>query len=671
MSQITLTIDGKICNGSAGQTILEVARTNDIYIPTLCYLEGLSPIGACRMCVVEVEGNAKLLTSCTTPANDGMVVHTATDKLKAYRKEILELMFAGRNHFCMFCSQSGDCELQRLAIEHGMDSVRYPFLYAPFHNDTSKETIQMDHNRCILCLRCIRVCAEKVGAHTLDLEKRGWNTNVVADLGHLLGQSESCVDCGACAQVCPTGAITIRDFVYRGRRNDCDDVVESVCPLCSMGCKIKAYVRTGSVTRVEGTETSSPDGGQLCFKGRWELPKSTERDRVAVPMIREGSSFREASWDEALDLVATKMKGASKDKMGVLVSDLSSNEDLSSYAALFRYGLKLGKYDVFNGDVSRGFLKGMEPVAMQKVRPFTAAHNILESDVIMTVGADPQEEAPVVASYVRVGAIKNGASVINVSGDGAPFPGVTDSDLRVDESDMESFLGGLCAMVADVKSGKDIDTSELAERFDLEAASVCEAVKLLAGAKKPVFVVGRKAAKFPKAVTAVTNVAIVSGGTFDDGLAVVPLMTSGNSLGTLHSMLGQESWLGEGDLDVLFVSSTGLVDEDPDTLDAMTKSRFTVVHTPFMVHPLVNMADVILPAQAWFEVGGHYCSLEGENRKAEVIVKPDDERLGVDEVVSGLADRLGVTLDRSCSVGPCESVFLSEVAPDRAKTVEL
>ena len=250
MSEITLVIDGVECKGSQGDTILQVARANDVYIPTLCFMDGLTPIGSCRMCVVEAEGSNKLLTACTSPVTEGMKILTKTDRLIQYRRQILELLFAGRNHFCMFCSQSGDCELQRLAIEHGMDSVRYPFLYSDFHNGASDPNIQVDHNRCILCLRCIRVCSEKVGAHTLDLEKRGWGTTVTADLGQQLGKSETCVTCGACAQVCPTGTITLRDFVYRGRRTDCDSQVETLCPLCPVGCKIKAYVRTGSVVRV-------------------------------------------------------------------------------------------------------------------------------------------------------------------------------------------------------------------------------------------------------------------------------------------------------------------------------------------------------------------------------------------------------------------------------------
>ncbi len=431
MSDITLVIDGVECRAAKGDTILQVARRNEIYIPTLCWMEGLTPIGSCRMCVVEVEGNPKLLTACTTPAENGMKIHTKTEKLKQYRLQILELLFAGRNHFCMFCSQTGDCELQRLAIEHGMDKVRYPFLYEPFHNDATDPNIQLDHNRCILCLRCIRVCAEKVGAHTLDLEKRGWGTNITADLGKMLGESDTCVSCGACAQVCPTGTITLRDFVYRGRRNDCDDQVESICPLCSLGCRIKAYVRTGSVARVEGLSANSPDGGQLCHKGRWGLPKSTERDRLTAPMIRTGSSFREASWEEALNLIASKLSSASKaNRAGALLSELSTDEELSVVSSFFRDTMNMEKVDGFYGNMLRGFVKGFQPFADQGIRPFTGAHNILESDAIVVIGANPQEEAPVAASYIRVSTIIERAKLINLSAGKNPFDGITDADIR-------------------------------------------------------------------------------------------------------------------------------------------------------------------------------------------------------------------------------------------------
>jgi NADH dehydrogenase/NADH:ubiquinone oxidoreductase subunit G len=348
---IKLHFDGKECTGSMGQTILEVALANGIKtIPTLCWLEGLHPVGACRMCVVEVEGSPKMLTACTSPAEDGMRILTQTEKLKEYRKQILELLFAGRNHFCMYCSTSGDCELQNLAIEHGMDSVRYPYLFPIIENDTTSNDFMVDRNRCVLCSRCIRTCSEIVGACSLGFEKRGWVANIISDLGEKFGNSSTCVSCGACAQACPTGTITIREQAYRGRLKDCDRTVESVCPLCVMGCKIKAYVRNNYLVRIEGVRNSnSPDGGQLCRKGRIELLRVIERPRFTSPMIRSGTGFRETSWEEALDLIAEKIERADKSKSGAVASLMAPIDSLKYYAEFFR---ELGiKTDCREGDV--------------------------------------------------------------------------------------------------------------------------------------------------------------------------------------------------------------------------------------------------------------------------------------------------------------------------------
>jgi NADH dehydrogenase/NADH:ubiquinone oxidoreductase 75 kD subunit (chain G) len=683
MKEITLNFDGKDCKGIIGDTILEVAQKNDVYIPTLCYLKGLSPIGACRMCVVEVEKNPKLLTSCTTPAADGMVVHTKTEKLHNYRKQILELLFAGRNHFCMYCSQSGDCELQRLAIEHGMDSVRYPFLYAPFENDATHPDLMMDHNRCVLCLRCIRVCAEKVGAHTLDLQKRGWSATVCADMGMKLGDSSTCVSCGACAQVCPTGTITIRELAYRGRRKDCDDVVESVCPLCSVGCKIKAYVRTGSVARVEGTGTESPDGGQLCHMGRWWLPESTERERVAVPMIREGAHFREASWEEALALVAEKIKPAAESgKAGALVSSLCTDEELALFSAFYRDALKVD-IDTFDGDILRGFVKGFEPFKAQGVRPFTGAHNILDSDLVVNLCADPQDEAPVVASYVRVAVLRNNAKMVFVGNMANPFEGLTDESIRLGGSCGEPvFLQGLAqALMALAESKVELDGMTALDNYEKSLCKVAELagitrekaenlVKLLASAEKPVFILGKNLAKSPAAVTAAVNLAIAARSFFEDGLGIVPLVSSGNSLGSINTCVSDEPWLRANDKDFLYVYSTGMIPEDEDSLAAISRSGFSVIQTPYLVRPLVNLADVLLPAPAWFERSGHFCTIEGERRRLNVIVPPVAALKGLSSVFDGVARDIGISVGRP-ETAPCEQFFVSSVSPELAKMAAL
>jgi formate dehydrogenase major subunit len=541
----------------------------------------------------------------------------------------------------------------------------------------------MDHNRCVLCLRCIRVCAEKVGAHTLDLQKRGWAATVCADMGQKLGESSTCVSCGACAQVCPTGTITIRELAYRGRRKDCDDIVESVCPLCSVGCRIKAYVRTGSIARVEGTGTESPDGGQLCHMGRWWLPESTERERVAVPMIREGAHFREASWEEALSLIASRIKPAAEQgKAGALVSSLCTDEELSIFSAFYRDAMKMD-IDTFDGDILRGFVKGFEPFRIQGVRPFTGAHNILESDLVVNLCADPQDEAPVVASYVRVAVLRNNAKLIFAGGIADPFDGLTDVSIRLNETCKEpEFLKNLTAcLVALAESKVELDgmtaldsyakaLGEFASVAEINRETAEEIVKLIAAAEKPVFVLGKTLAKNPDVVAAAGNLAIAARAFFSDGLGIVPLLSSGNSLGAVNTCVADQPWLRTKELDFLYVYSTGMIPEDEDSLAAISRSGFSVIQTPYLVRPLVNLADVLLPAPAWFERSGHFCTIEGERRRLNVIVPPQANLKGLSSVFETIAKDLGIRVERP-ETAPCAEFFVSKVSPELAKMAAL
>ncbi len=205
---ITLKIDGKEVSAREDETILQVARDNGIDIPTLCYLEGLSAWGACRMCMVEVTGSPKLMAACATKVKEDMDVTTNSDRLKGYRKIILELLFSERNHVCSVCVSNGDCELQTLAQECGVDHVRMPYRFPKEQVDSSHELFRYDANRCILCTRCIRVCDEIEGAHTWDAMGRGIDCNPVVDLNLPWGNSKTCTNCGKCVQVCPTGALS-------------------------------------------------------------------------------------------------------------------------------------------------------------------------------------------------------------------------------------------------------------------------------------------------------------------------------------------------------------------------------------------------------------------------------------------------------------------------------
>ncbi len=205
---ITFKIDDKDVSAVAGQTILEVARENDIGIPTLCFLKGLTPIGACRICLVEVKGSPKLLPACVTKAAEGMEVITNSPRLQEYRRTIVELLFAERNHVCSVCVSNNNCELQDLARRVGMTNVRVPYRYPRLTVDATHARFSADHNRCILCARCVRVCDEIEGAHTWDTMGRGIDCRVITDMNQPWGSSESCTSCGKCVHVCPTGTLT-------------------------------------------------------------------------------------------------------------------------------------------------------------------------------------------------------------------------------------------------------------------------------------------------------------------------------------------------------------------------------------------------------------------------------------------------------------------------------
>jgi bidirectional [NiFe] hydrogenase diaphorase subunit len=220
MSVKTLQIDGRMLTGMEGETIFSVAWENGIKIPRLCHVGGLPDIGACRLCLVEVEGQKRLQAACLTPVQEGMVIHTNTPRLKAHRKLIVELLMAERNHVCAVCVANGACELQSLAAALGIDHVRVRYQFPKLPVDVTHERFGMDHNRCILCTRCVRVCDQVEGAHTWDIAGRGMQSRIISDLGEPWGQSDSCTGCGKCVEVCPTGALFAKGKSVAEMRKD-------------------------------------------------------------------------------------------------------------------------------------------------------------------------------------------------------------------------------------------------------------------------------------------------------------------------------------------------------------------------------------------------------------------------------------------------------------------
>jgi bidirectional [NiFe] hydrogenase diaphorase subunit len=204
---VTLKINDQDVSGREDETILDVAREHNLSIPTLCQVNGLTNVGACRLCLVEIKGISKLLPACTTFVTEGIEVFTASERLRKYRRMTVEMLFAEGNHICSVCVENGHCELQDLAVGMGIDHIRLPYFYPKRDVDASHQRFALDSNRCVLCTRCVRVCAEVEGAHTWDVMGRGIQSCVITDLNQPWGDSDTCTSCGKCVQVCPTGAL--------------------------------------------------------------------------------------------------------------------------------------------------------------------------------------------------------------------------------------------------------------------------------------------------------------------------------------------------------------------------------------------------------------------------------------------------------------------------------
>ncbi|MEB3193990.1 MAG: bidirectional hydrogenase complex protein HoxU [Cyanobacteriota bacterium] len=211
MSVLTLQIDGQPVAVPEGATLLDACRAAGVAVPVLCHLDGLSPVAACRLCLVEVEGLSRPQPACATAAMEGLVVHSHTPQLGAFRRMAVELFFAEGNHVCAFCVANGSCELQDVAVQVGMDHSRFPYQYPQRRVDASHPLFSLDHNRCILCTRCVRVCDEIEGAHVWDVASRGAHCHIIAGLDQPWGEVEACTSCGKCVEVCPTGALFHKD----------------------------------------------------------------------------------------------------------------------------------------------------------------------------------------------------------------------------------------------------------------------------------------------------------------------------------------------------------------------------------------------------------------------------------------------------------------------------
>lgn len=321
---INLTINGKKLIAQEGKTILQAARENGIFIPTLCDNPHLEPYGGCRLCLVELEGVRRPFSSCTTPVTEGMKVRTDTPYIEKLRKTVVELLLSDHPNDCMVCESAGNCKLQELAYLYGLRSNRFYGQRRQYHVKDGNPFLERDMEKCILCGLCVRVCDEVQGVGAIDISYRGFKSKVCPPFEKDL----NCEFCGQCVSVCPTGALTGKIWAKRGRQHL--KKVDTTCAYCGTGCSITLEVKDNEVARIY-SKPDTHNQGWLCVKGRFGFEFIKSKDRLKTPLIKKDGKLQEAGWDEALSLIADKFTEIKKqhgaDALAGLSSARCTNED--------------------------------------------------------------------------------------------------------------------------------------------------------------------------------------------------------------------------------------------------------------------------------------------------------------------------------------------------------
>ncbi|MEZ2408226.1 formate dehydrogenase subunit alpha [Bosea sp. RCC_152_1] len=423
---VTLTIDGQSVTVPAGTSVMAAAMSLGTKIPKLCATDSLEPFGSCRLCLVEIEGRRGTPASCTTPAEDGMVVRTQSENLSGLRKGVMELYISDHPLDCLTCSANGDCELQDMAGAVGLREVRYGYegenhVFAKgkdgavnenwLAKDTSNPYFTYDPSKCIVCNRCVRACEEVQGTFALTITGRGFDSRVAAGPTDFLGSE--CVSCGACVQACPTATLMENKVIEHGQP---EHSVVTTCAYCGVGCSFKAEMQGDRVIRMVPYKDGKANEGHSCVKGRFAWGYATHTDRITKPMIRAKITdpWREVSWEEAINYAASEFKRIQaqygRESVGAITSSRCTNEEVFLVQKLVRAAFRNNNVDtcarVCHSPTGYGLRTTLGTSA--GTQDFKS---VAKSDVILVIGANPTDGHPVFASRMKK-RIRQGARLI-------------------------------------------------------------------------------------------------------------------------------------------------------------------------------------------------------------------------------------------------------------------
>lgn len=617
---VKLTINDRQIEVPEGTTVLRAAEMADIYIPRLCDYKELTPYGGCRLCIVDVEGARVPMASCTLPVNNGMVVHTESETIKKSREFILSMLFSERNHFCPFCQVSGgDCELQNAAYHEEMTHWPIQPGWSNFTVDTSHPYFVLDNNRCILCRRCVRACGELAGNFTLSVAERGAASTIVADTDVPLGES-TCIKCGTCVQVCPTGALIDRVSAYQGHDQHLEEI-KSVCVGCSVGCSTKIIVRNNRIVRIEGDWDGAVNRGILCEHGRYD-PVTESRKRITTPQIRKNGKLEEVSWDEALNTVAKKLSSLKKKDIAAIASTRLSAETLSTFKELFA--------DKLQSDLVTSIEEGVPTAVVAK---FAETHEAFEgkidalrnADTVMCIGANIHR-SHMVAGFIFKRNLPKGTRLINIDPEPSELDYMSNIALKTTHGSDLALIRGLQAIIVKEGMGRTPlslpDTESLIQAATNAASISREDLlrigQLLASSITPVILFGKgiTAQRDETLIEELHRLAILVGAIDSERHGLISIKGESNSL--VAALLGMDKIFSVNDQQFVY-AAIGDDYVSKSLVERATKASYLVAQACYE-SKLTEKADVILPATIWAEQDGHYINLDGRIQEAHKAI---------------------------------------------------
>ena len=399
--QVTFTIDGQQVTTSPGTLVIEAAKVQGIEVPSFCYYPGVTPssVAACRMCLVEVEKMPKLQTACTLVATDGMVVKTATDQVHKARKDMIEFLLSNHPLDCPVCDKGGECELQDMTFRYGLDKTR--FTEEKLHHPEEKWSplVYYDAPRCIMCFRCVRVCDEGMDVKALGVGMRGVQSVILPNKPGEL----ACEECGMCIDICPVGALTSGTYRYQTRPWEMT-YVGNPCTHCSNGCKTTLSVRNNEILRANNRDHSGINGEFLCAKGRFGFDFTRHAERIRQPLVRRNGNLEPASWEDALEEVARRLKQVrdahGPAAIGVIGSNHATNEEHYLLSRFARVTLGTNNLDHHRTADYVGLAAALGPRAKDSLATMA---DVFHAPAVLLVGNDVTNQNPLVAWQIRTG----------------------------------------------------------------------------------------------------------------------------------------------------------------------------------------------------------------------------------------------------------------------------